>query len=255
MATKGPAARGLFLSAIHASLAGSAQACRSERTAAGPSAGASILGQYLVPTRPWMRSRSPMLSPRQAAGLAVVLLMPLANPGAAGEACEPAAAIEERARPERALERSDADDQAVAAMVPSPVLLSQQPSNRVLHEPHGCARAFAVVACGADVDHLREALMDVARSHSHALTDGSRSRKPAVRCPESGDSALVFEPGTGIRQRFVVTGEISFAIEAAFHQSGIETPLPRRDLRIRRWSNVAVQPLTQPPTQRGGSSV
>jgi small-conductance mechanosensitive channel len=64
-----------------------------------------------------------------------------------------------------------------------------------------------------------------------------------------GDSSLDFELRVWIRQirqRFDVTSDLNFAIDAAFRENGIEIPFPQRDLHLRSWSDGA-----QPPALRG----
>ena len=78
-------------------------------------------------------------------------------------------------------------------------------------------------------------------------------------CAAAADDAC--EPAAGIEElaRLETAPERSGgddqAIDAAFRESEIEIPFPRRDLHIRRWSDGAAPPPGEAPTHSDGDSL
>ena len=134
-------------------------------------------------------------------------------------------------------------------IVPNSELVSQQVTNWVLHDPHGRLLIKVGVAYGSDTEKVREVLVAVANEHPQVLTDGVSAPKPKALFMGFGDSSLDFELRVWIRQirqRFDVTSDLNFAIDAAFRANDVEIPFPQRDLHLRSWSDGA-----QPPALRG----
>jgi len=119
----------------------------------------------------------------------------------------------------------------VSIIVPNSHLLEQQLVNwsygdalARLHVPVG-------VAYGSDIDAVRGALLDAARSHPDVLADPH----PDVRLVGFGDNALNFEllvwtkdpPG-----HVQLESDLCYAIEANLRHAGIEIPFPQRTLHV-----------------------
>jgi len=77
--------------------------------------------------------------------------------------------------------------------------------------------------------------MDVAKNNSMVVFDGSVPG-PKVLFMAFGDSALMFELRAFIKnidQKFQVTSDINFAIDAIFREHNIQIPFPQRDIHIK----------------------
>jgi potassium-dependent mechanosensitive channel len=119
----------------------------------------------------------------------------------------------------------------VSIIVPNSQLLEQQLVNwsygdelARLHVPVG-------VAYGSDIDGVRSALLEAAKSHPAVLADPH----PDVRLVGFGDSALNFEllvwtkdpPG-----HVLLESDLCYAIERNLRRAGIEIPFPQRTLHV-----------------------
>ncbi len=88
------------------------------------------------------------------------------------------------------------------------------------------------VSYDADPDHVRETLLDVARSNPHVTADPA----PTVFFLRFGDSALSFELRVYVcvlSDRLVTTSELHTAIIKRFRSEGIAIAYPQMDLHIR----------------------
>ena len=88
------------------------------------------------------------------------------------------------------------------------------------------------VSYGADVDLVRETLLEIATSHPEV----ARWPEPFVLFTAFGDSSLDFDlrcfvPQAG--ESFRIATEIRFEIVRRFRERGIEIPFPQRDLHLR----------------------
>jgi len=87
------------------------------------------------------------------------------------------------------------------------------------------------VGYGSDLDHVRETLLEIARTHPQV----SNEPDPRVRFREFGDSALKIQLLCWIDEpvlRGRVTDALSTEIHKRFQAEGIDIPFPTRDLRI-----------------------
>ena len=85
---------------------------------------------------------------------------------------------------------------------------------------------------GADVDLVRETLLEVGRTHPQVLS----VPPPAVQFVELADSTLNFHLLVWIQdptRQFFVRSDLNFAVVKAFRQKNIEIAFPQRDLHIR----------------------
>ena len=94
------------------------------------------------------------------------------------------------------------------------------------------------VAYGSDLDKVKIALLEAARSVKEVLSDPA----PIVHFSGFGDSALNLQIRVWIdepRNHTVIGSKINFAIDEAFRKYNIEIPFPQRDIHVRRESTVA----------------
>ena len=89
------------------------------------------------------------------------------------------------------------------------------------------------VAYGSDLDKVKIALLEAARSVKEVLSDPA----PIVHFSGFGDSALDLQIRVWInepRNHTVIGSKINFAIDEAFRKYNIEIPFPQRDIYVRR---------------------
>jgi small-conductance mechanosensitive channel len=119
-----------------------------------------------------------------------------------------------------------------SVIVPNSQLISETVTNWTLHDRVGRVDVGVGVAYGTDTEKVKRVLLDVAKNH------------PQVRAlPEArvffmnfGDSSLDFELRCfirNIRDVFVVSSDLRFAIDRAFREHGIQIPFPQRDVHIK----------------------
>jgi potassium efflux system protein len=121
-------------------------------------------------------------------------------------------------------------------IVPNSELISNQVTNWMLRDPWGRVIVPIGVAYGSDVEKVRELLLQIARAHPLAITDGIRVSPPRVLFRGFGDSALNFELRFFIRnvdQRLATVSDLNFAIEKTLREANIQIPFPQRDLHLR----------------------
>lgn len=119
-------------------------------------------------------------------------------------------------------------------IVPNSDLISGQVTNWMLRDARGRIRVPIGVAYGSDTALVEKLLLEVAHKHPLVITS-SIAPEPKVLFIDFGDSALMFELRVfivNIDQRFQVSSDLNFAIDAAFRQHNIQIPFPQRDLHI-----------------------
>ena len=120
-------------------------------------------------------------------------------------------------------------------IVPNSDLISGQVTNWMLRDVKGRINVPVGVAYGSDTLLVQRLLMDVAKNNSMVVFDGSVPG-PKVLFMAFGDSALMFELRAFIKnidQKFQVTSDINFAIDAIFREHNIQIPFPQRDIHIK----------------------
>ena len=88
------------------------------------------------------------------------------------------------------------------------------------------------VAYGSDLDKVRTALLEAARSVKEVMTEPP----PDVHFSGFGDSALNLQIRVWVnepRDHTTIGSKVNFAIDQAFRKYDIEIPFPQRDIRIR----------------------
>ncbi len=121
-------------------------------------------------------------------------------------------------------------------IVPNSELISNQVTNWMLRDPWGRVIVPVGVAYGADVEKVRELLLQAAREHPLVIVDGLRVPPPRVLFRGFGDSSLNFELRCFIRaidQRLATQSDLNFAIEKLLREANIQIPFPQRDLHLR----------------------
>lgn len=94
------------------------------------------------------------------------------------------------------------------------------------------------VACGSDVEKVKELLLEVGRENADVLTD-----PPAkVWFRSFGDSSLNFEllvwNSSLVHRKGQLISDLNFAIYNKLKENGIEIPFPQRDLNIRTYTQA-----------------
>lgn len=87
------------------------------------------------------------------------------------------------------------------------------------------------VAYGSDTDLVTKLLLEVAENHPKVLTNPV----PGVLFKEFGDSSLNFRLQAWIAKpvdRFRISSELNYAIDAAFRENNITIPFPQRDVHL-----------------------
>lgn len=94
------------------------------------------------------------------------------------------------------------------------------------------------VAYGSDLDHVREVLVDIAKTHDHVVADP----EPRVRFRTFGDSSLNLQLLCWIDEpvlRGRAIDALSVDIYNRFRAEGIEIPYPKRDVYLRQLEGQA----------------
>jgi small-conductance mechanosensitive channel len=125
-------------------------------------------------------------------------------------------------------------------IVPNSELISQQVTNRTLHDAFGRVTIPVGVAYGSDTELVRDLLLQIANDHPEVVKTGEVP--PAqVLFQAFGDSTLNFELRCIIRNVslvLVVSSEMNFAIDKRFREHKIEISFPQRDIWIRSWPEL-----------------
>ncbi|MGB7440168.1 MAG: mechanosensitive ion channel domain-containing protein [Coleofasciculaceae cyanobacterium] len=120
----------------------------------------------------------------------------------------------------------------VAIIVPNSRFLENEVINWSYGDPVSRLRIPVGVAYGSNVEQVKRALLEAARSHPEVLN----RPKPQVWFQEFGESSLNFDllVWTGVpKKQFMVKSDLNYRIEACLRRYGIEVPFPQRDLNIR----------------------
>jgi small-conductance mechanosensitive channel len=120
----------------------------------------------------------------------------------------------------------------VTIIVPNSALVTAEVVNHSRPTTSLRIRVVVGVAYGVDTDHVRKALLNVAKSEPKVLA----KPEPEVRFEDFGASSLTFSLLCWIaqaREDLRVASALRFAIDHAFRREGIEIPYPRTDIRIR----------------------
>lgn len=120
-------------------------------------------------------------------------------------------------------------------IVPNSELISGQVTNWMLNDRFGRVILQVGVAYGSDVRLVERLLLKIAGDHPDVIAENDLP-PPTVFFRGFGDSSLDFELRAMIRdisQRFRVSSELNFAIDAAFREHGVQIPFPQRDLHLR----------------------
>jgi len=120
-------------------------------------------------------------------------------------------------------------------VVPNSELISGQVTNWMLNDRFGRIIVRIGVAYGSDVRLVERLLLNIAEGHPDIISEADLP-PPTVFFRGFGDSSLDFELRATIRdisQRFRVSSEVNFAIDAAFREHGVQIPFPQRDLHLR----------------------
>lgn len=104
------------------------------------------------------------------------------------------------------------------------------------------------VACGSDVEKVKELLLEVGRENADVLTD-----PPAkVWFRSFGDSSLNFEllvwNSSLVHRKGQFISDLNFAIYNKLKENGIEIPFPQRDLNIRTYTQAFSNSLAKSNT-------
>ncbi len=120
----------------------------------------------------------------------------------------------------------------VAIIVPNSHFLEKEVINWSHGDPVSRLRISVGVAYGSDVEKVRAALLEAAKSHPEVLV----RPQPLVWFQEFGESALNFDLLVWIgepKNQFQVKSDLYYRIEASLRRYGLEVPFPQRDLNVR----------------------
>ncbi|MDA0747377.1 MAG: mechanosensitive ion channel [bacterium] len=133
----------------------------------------------------------------------------------------------------------------VSIIVPNSQFISEQVTNWSYRDSRTRLHVRVGVSYSADVELVRNTLIQVGAAHPDVLEDP----KPSVQFYEFGDSALLFDLLVWINnppRQYFIRSDLNFAIVAAFRKNRIEIPFPQRDLHIR--SSIPFQTSTVQPS-------
>jgi len=119
-------------------------------------------------------------------------------------------------------------------IVPNSELIANQVQNWMFDDRRGRVRVNVGVAYGSDVELVKNTLIETAKSHPLAVTDGSLT-PPIVWFTDFADSSLNFQLLFYIKdidRRASAASEMRFAIDKAFREKNIQIPFPQRDIHI-----------------------
>ena len=129
----------------------------------------------------------------------------------------------------------------ISIIVPNSHFVSETVTNWSHGDPRVQIRVPVGVAYGSDIDKVKHALLEVAKTNPKVLTDPA----PTVFFDGFGDSSLNFELGVWTAEMISAPrrfrSEINYAIDAAFRKYDIQIPFPQRDLHLRS-GNVVIRP-------------
>jgi small-conductance mechanosensitive channel len=120
----------------------------------------------------------------------------------------------------------------VAIIVPNSRFLETEVINWSHSDPVSRLRLSVGVAYGSDVEQVKAALLEAAKSHPEVLV----RPQPQVWFQGFGDSAINFDllVWTGEPQKQArVKSDLYYGIEASLRRYAIEVPFPQRDLNVR----------------------
>ncbi|MEX2583359.1 MAG: mechanosensitive ion channel domain-containing protein [Gemmatimonadota bacterium] len=120
----------------------------------------------------------------------------------------------------------------VDIIVPNGQFVTEQVVNQTFDDRKIRSRIDVGVAYGSDTELVRRTLEKVAAENASVLEDPP----PLVLFTDFGDSSLDFALLVWIADPLIqpkTTSDLRFAIDAAFHDAGVEIPFPQRDLHIR----------------------
>jgi small-conductance mechanosensitive channel len=121
----------------------------------------------------------------------------------------------------------------IAMIVPNTKFIDSPVKNWTYGDPRVRFRIPVGVAYGSDLERVREAMVEVARSNENVLDDPA----PSVFLNNFGDSSINLELVVWSDQmsnrpsRF--RSDLNFALARKFKELGIEIPYPQRDLNLR----------------------
>jgi small-conductance mechanosensitive channel len=121
----------------------------------------------------------------------------------------------------------------IAMIVPNTKFIDSPVKNWTYGDPRVRFRIPVGVAYGSDLERVREAMVEVARSNENVLGDPA----PSVFLNNFGDSSINLELVVWSDQmsnrpsRF--RSDLNFALARKFKELGIEIPYPQRDLNLR----------------------
>jgi potassium efflux system protein len=121
----------------------------------------------------------------------------------------------------------------ISMIVPNTKFIDSPVTNWTYGDPRVRFRIPIGVACGSDVNKVREALIAAGASHPDVLIDPP----PSVFLKQFGESSIDFELVVWSSEmshrpsRF--KSDLNFAIEKTLREAGIEIPFPQRDIHIR----------------------
>ncbi|MCW8129298.1 MAG: mechanosensitive ion channel [Planctomycetota bacterium] len=124
-------------------------------------------------------------------------------------------------------------------IVPNSSFISENVINYSYRDPKIMVRVPVGVAYGSDMDKVREALLDAAKSHPRVLSEPA----PEVRFIGFGDSSLDLQLLIWLPepyQMYRTVSDMNFAIDRGFRAAGIEIPFPQRDLHLRSAVRMSV---------------
>lgn len=145
-------------------------------------------------------------------------------------------------------------------IVPNSELIQSQVTNWMLRDPFGRVTVPIRVTYGADIEKVRELLLELAHEHPRVIADAVLAPPPEVLLREFGEDGYQFELRVFIREiDYVlhVRSDIYFGIDREFRRHGIPVPYPRRDIRIDRgadpWHEKGPDDDGAQPPGRGGA--
>ncbi len=120
----------------------------------------------------------------------------------------------------------------VSIIVPNSRFLVNQVINWTHNDPISRIKIPVGVAYGSDVERVKIALLEAARSHPDVLL----RPRPQVWFQEFAESAMKFEllVWTGEpKKQFILKSDLNYLIEKALRRHQVQVPFPQRDLHFR----------------------
>ena len=119
-----------------------------------------------------------------------------------------------------------------SVIVPNSELLSHTVLNWTHRDSRGRVLIPISVAVGTDVLKAQKLLFECAANHKEVL----EKPQPEILLHGFGDNSIDFEMRVFMRDNVLidnVASDIRYAVEAAFRKSGIESPVPKREVAVR----------------------